>query len=193
MRMSRLALLLPLFLASLASAQDRGDLALNMGRGLGSGMSMGWTFRDNWTLQPTIALGYSDLNGFQASLGGTVLRSFGWGHRVYGYVGAGVYYGSANAGYSTTVGGPAQRPGAVNGSGATSVNNAAYYSTSSLTYLTAPAGLRGKVYGNFEVFAEAAYQRTLSGQFGANQPGQFSGDANRRFGATLGLTMRLGG
>jgi hypothetical protein len=194
MRISRLALLLSVFfLPSLAAAQDRGDVALNMGRGLGSGMSVGWTFKDNWTLQPTIALGYSDQGGFQAALGGTVLRSFGWGHRVYGYVGAGVYYGSANGGYATTAGGPAPRPGTVNGG--TAPNNATgspyYYSNSSLTYLTTPAGLRAKIYGNFELFAEAAYQRTLSGDFGPNQPGQFSGDASQRFGATLGITMRL--
>jgi len=192
MRMSRFALLLPLvFSAGLASAQDQGDVALNMGRGLGSGMSVGWTFKDNWTLQPTIALGYSSQSGVQAALGGTVLRSFGWGHRVYGYVGAGVYYGTANGGYSTTAGGPAARPGNVNGTTPNNVTSSPYYASSSLTYLTTPAGLRARVYGNFELFAEAAYQRTLSGNFGPNQPGQFSGDANGRFGATFGLTMRL--
>ncbi len=188
MRIPKLALLLTLcFLPAFASAQDRGDVALNMGRGLGSGMSVGWTFRDNWTLQPTIALAYSDVAGFQASLGGTVLRSLGWGHRVYGYVGAGIYYGSANNGYATTMGGVAQRPGTVNGG--TAYNP--YYSTASITYLTTPAGLRARVHGNFELFAEAAYQRTLSGEFGPDQIGQWSGDANSRFGATFGLTMRL--
>ncbi len=188
MRVSRYAFLLPLFLnAGLASAQDRGDVALNMGRGLGSGMSVGWTFKENWTLQPTIALGYSDVAGFQAALGGTVLRSFGWGHRVYGYAGGGIYYGSANNGYSTTVGGRAQPQGAVNGSGAYN----SYYGTSSITYLTTPAGLRARLYGNFELFAEAAYQRALSGKFGPDQRGQFSGDGNHRFGATFGVTIRL--
>lgn len=188
MRIPRFALLLPLFfLPALASGQDRGDVALNMGRGLGSGMSVGWTFKDNWTLQPTIALGYSDVAGFQASLGGTVLRSFGWGHRVYGYAGAGIYYGSANNGYATTVGGPAQRTGTVNSVGAYNP----YYNTASITYLTTPAGVRARLYGNFELFAEAAYQRTLSGSFGPDQIGQFSGDANQRFGATFGITMRL--
>ena len=188
MRVSRYAFLLPLLLLpGLAAAQERGDVALNMGRGLGSGMSLGWTFKENWTLQPTIALGYSDVTGFQASLGGTVLRSFGWGHRVYGYAGAGVYYGSANNGYATTVGGTAPRPGTVNGSGAYN----SYYATSSITYLTTPAGLRARLYGNFELFAEAAYQKTLSGEFGPDQRGQFSGDANQRFGATFGITMRL--
>jgi hypothetical protein len=194
MRVSRLAFLLPLALsAGVASAQDQGAVAVNMGRGLGSGMSVGWTFRDNWTLQPTLGLGYSSQGGFQAALGGTVLRSFGWGHRVYGYAGAGVYYGSANTGYSQTTGGLAPRSGTVNGGTVpnNTVSSSNYYSTSSLGYLTAPAGLRAKVYDNFELFAEAAYQRTLSGEFGANQAGQFSGNANRRFGATFGLTMRL--
>ena len=120
--------------------RERGDVALNMGRGLGSGMSVGWTFKENWTLQPTIALGYSDVTGFQASLGGTVLRSFGWGHRVYGYAGAGIYYGSANSGYATTVGGTAPRPG----SGETAARaTTPYYATSNITYLTTPGGPAG--------------------------------------------------
>jgi hypothetical protein len=190
MRMSRLALLLPLsLLGTFASAQDRGDVALNMGRGLGSGMSVGWTFKDNWTLQPTIGLAYSDLNGFAASLGSTVLRSFGFGHRVYGYVGAGVYYSSVNSTASSTTTGGRVQPGSATPNGAYNP----YYSTGSLTYLTTPAGLRGRVYGNFELFAEAAYQRTLSGGFAPDQVGQFSGNGNQRFGATFGISMRLGG
>jgi len=187
MRISRYAFLLPLIvLASLASAQDRG-VALNMGRGLNNGMSVGWTFRENWTLQPTIGAAYSSQGGFQASLGSTVLRSFGSDHRVYGYVGAGVYYGSANNGAYSTYGGRVQTPGAVNGT----AYNSVYYANSNITYLTTPAGLRARIYGNFEMFAEAAYQKTLSGEFGPNQSGQFSGNANQRFGATLGITMRL--
>ena len=189
MRISRYALLLPLVvLPGLASAQERG-VALNMGRGLNNGMSVGWTFKENWTLQPTIGAAYSSQGGFQASLGSTVLRSFGSDHRVYGYVGAGIYYGSANNGYSGygPVGGGLQSPGGVNGTGAYNSN----YAMSSITYLTAPAGLRARIYSNFELFAEAAFQRTLSGQFGPNQSGQFSGNTSQRFGATMGISMRL--
>ena len=186
MRISRYTLLFALF-PVVASAQDRGDVALNMGRGLGSGMSVGWTFKDNWTLQPTVALGYSDQAGFRASLGSTVLRSIGWGHRVYGYAGAGIYYGSVNTGYVTTLGGAAARPGTMN----TGTAYNPLYGNANVTYVTAPAGLRARLFGNLELFAEGAYQRTLAGEFGPNQVGQWSGDGNSRLGATLGITMRL--
>ncbi|MBX7186132.1 MAG: hypothetical protein K1Y01_13410 [Vicinamibacteria bacterium] len=185
MRISRYTLLLA-FLPAIASAQDRGDMALNMGRGLGSGMSVGWTFKDNWTLQPTVALGYSDQAGFRASLGGTVLRSIGWGHRVYGYAGAGIYYGSVNTGYVTRLGGTA-RPGTMT----TGTVYSPLYSNATVTYVTTPVGLRARLFGNLELFAESAYQRTLAGEFGPNQVGQWSGNSNSRFGATLGITMRL--
>lgn len=117
-----------------------------------------------------------------------MLRSIGFGRRVYGYVGAGIYYGSANNGAYSPYGGRGQTPGAVNGA---AVNSAYYYGNSNITYVTTPAGLRARIHGNFELFAEAAYQRTLSGEFGPNQVGQFSGNANERFGATFGVTMRL--
>ena len=184
MRSSLLALPL-LVLPSLALAQDRG-VALNMGRGLDNGMSVGWTFRENWTLRPTLGAGYSQQTGFQASIGSTVLRSFGYGHRVYGYAGAGVYYGSANTGGGSTLGRPNPGTTGVNG-----INNSGYGRAANIAYVTAPAGLRARLYGNFEAFAEAAFQKTLSGQFGVNQVGQFSGNANQRFGATFGVTMRL--
>lgn len=185
MRSSRLALALPfLLLPGLSSAQDRG-VALNMGRGLNNGMSVGWTFKENWTLQPTLAAGYSQATGFQASLGSTVLRSFGSGHRVYGYLGAGVYYGSANTGVST-FGGPRQ------GGGPSSGNQfGSSLQAPNIVYATTPVGLRARLYGNVEAFAEAAYQKTLSGQFGLSQTGQFTGNGDRRFGATLGLSLRL--
>lgn len=187
MRIARYAFLLPLFLLpGLAPAQERG-VAMNMGRGLDSGMSLGWTFKENWTLRPTLGATYSDQTGFQASIGSTILRSFGFGHRVYGYAGAGVYYGSANNGTYSTFGGRGRTPGTINGN---PVNNSVY-GTSNITYLTTPAGLRARIHGNFEAFAEAAYQRTLSGEFGLNQSGQFSGNANERFGATFGITIRL--
>ena len=52
-------------------------------------MSVGWTLKDNWTLQPgRPRLQRSGrLPGFPR---GTVLRYIGWGHRVYGYAGAGI-------------------------------------------------------------------------------------------------------
>ena len=129
-------------------AGERGDVALNMGRGLGSGMSVGWTFKENWTLQPTIALGYSDVAGFQASLGGTVLRSFGWGHRVYGDAGAGIYYGVREQ----RVCHDGRRNRAAAGDRETAAGaTTPYYPTSSITYLTAPAGLRARLHGNFEL------------------------------------------
>ena len=186
MRISLLVLPL-LVLPSFALAQDRG-VALNMGRGLDNGMSVGWTFKENWTLRPTLGAGYSQQTGFQASIGSTVLRSFGYGHRVYGYVGAGIYYGSANAGNNSTFGGRGQTPG---NTGVNALNNSLYGSTANIAYVTAPLGLRARLYGNFEAFAETAYQKTLSGQFGLSQTGQFSGNANQRFGATFGVTMRL--
>lgn len=186
MRASLLAL--PLFLLpSLALAQEPG-VALNMGRGLDNGMSVGWTFRENWTLRPTLGAGYSQQTGFQASIGSTVLRSFGFGHRVYGYVGAGVYYGSANTGANPAFGGRGQNPG---NTGVTSLNNSLYQSGANIAYVTAPLGLRARLYGNFEAFAEAAYQRALSGQFGLNQTGQFSGNGSERYGATFGVSVRL--
>jgi hypothetical protein len=187
MPVSRYAFLFPLFLVpSLAAAQDRG-FALNLGRGLDSGMSVGWTFKENWTLRPILGATYSQQTGFRPSVGSTVLRSFGSDHRVYGYVGAGIYYGSANNGAYSTFAGGAQTPGTINGN---ALNNS-FYSTSNIAYLTAPAGLRARIYNNFEAFAEAAYQRTLSGQFGINQVGQFSGNGRERFGATFGVSMRL--
>jgi hypothetical protein len=186
MRASLLALPLLLF-PTLALAQEPG-VALNMGRGLDNGMSLGWTFRENWTLRPTLGAGYSQQTGFQASIGSTVLRSFGFGHRVYGYAGAGVYYGSANTGVNSGFGGPGQIPG---NAGVNSLNNSLYRSVANIAYVTAPVGLRAQIYGNFEAFAEAAYQRTLSGQFGLSQTGQFSGNGNQRVGATFGVTMRL--
>jgi len=186
MRASAVALPL-LFLPTLALAQDRG-VALNMGRGLDNGMSVGWTFKENWTLRPTLGAGYSQQTGFQASIGSTVLRSFGFGHRVYGYAGAGIYYGSANTGANSPFGGRGQNPA---NTGVNSLNNSLYQNPGNIAYVTAPLGLRARLYGNFEAFAEAAYQKTLSGQFGLNQTGQFSGNGGQRFGATFGVTMRL--
>lgn len=187
MRVSAFAFSL-LLLPGLARAQDQG-MAINMGRGIDSGMSVGWTFKENWTLRPTIAAAYSDQTGFEASLGATVLRSVAIGPRLYAYAGAGVYYGSANAGVGTTLGGPGQT--AAGGPRGSPLSTSLAQSTGSLAYFTAPAGLRARIYGNFEAFAEAAYQHTLSGQFGLSQTGQFSGNGNERFGATLGITIRL--
>ncbi|MEO8500531.1 MAG: hypothetical protein ABI565_06420 [Vicinamibacteria bacterium] len=185
MRVSFFALPL-LLIPSLTVAQDRG-VALNMGRGLDNGMSVGWTFKENWTLRPTLGAGYSQQSGFQASIGSTVLRSFGYGHRVYGYAGAGIYYGSANTGVNSAFGGPGQNQ---RGTGVNSLNNS-LYRAANIAYVTAPVGLRARLYGNFEAFAETAYQRTLSGQFGLSQTGQFSGNGRARLGATFGVTMRL--
>jgi hypothetical protein len=186
MRSSHLLLALPLLLlAGLSSAQDQG-VALNMGRGLNNGMSVGWTFKENWTLQPTLAAGYSQQTGFQASVGSTVLRSFGSGHRVYGYVGAGVYYGSANTGVNN-FGGPRQ----TGGPGSSTQFGSALQPAANIVYATTPVGVRARLYGNVEAFAEAAYQKTLSGQFGPSQTGQFTGNGDRRFGATVGLSLRL--
>ncbi len=190
MRLAPLAVSLSLLMVpSLALAQDRG-FALNMGRGLDSGMSVGWTFKENWTLRPTLGATYSEQTGFQASVGSTVLRSFNLGERFYAYIGAGVYYGSANNGVVVqTYGGPGQTSG---GNARTNqINNSFYQDSGSLAYITAPAGLRARLYGNFEAFAEASYQRTLAGEFGLNQTGQFSGNRSERFGATLGISVRL--
>ena len=184
MRMSALALSL-LLLPGLAAAQDQG-VALNMGRGLDSGMSVNWTFRENWTLRPTLGLGYSDFNGFEAFLGSTVLRSFALGERVYVYGGAGVYFGSSG---STRVEGGQQTPGGVGG--ASQFESSYTQNSGSLLYFTAPVGLRARLYGNFEAFAETAYQKTMSGQFALNQTGQFSGNGRQRFGATFGVSLRL--
>ena len=192
MRVAPLAVSVPLSLLlipSLALAQDRG-VALNMGRGLDSGMSVGWTFKENWTLRPTLGATYSQQTGFQATVGSTVLRSFNLGERFYAYIGAGAYYGSANNG---VVGQNYGGPGQTNGGNARTnqINNSFNQSSGSLAYVTAPAGLRARLYGNFEAFAEASYQRTLAGEFGLNQAGQFSGNRTERFGATLGISIRL--
>ena len=194
MRSSLLALPL-LLLPAISSAQEPG-IAVNMGRGLDNGMSVGWTFKENWTLRPTIAAAYSQQGGFQAAVGATLLRSISLGQRFYAYAGAGIYYGSANSG----LGG--QNPiGVTGGTGANggnggnvrtnAINSSLYQSTPSIAYVTAPAGLRARVKGNFELFAEAAYQRTLTGQFGLSQAGQFSNNGRERFGATFGLSMRV--
>ncbi len=187
MRVSTLALSFLMF-PSLALAQDQG-VAINMGRGIDNGMSVGWTFKENWTLRPTIAAAYSDQTGFEASLGATVLRSVAIGPRFYAYAGAGVYYGSANAGVGTPFGGPGQA--LAGGPRGSELSTSLAQSSGSLAYFTTPAGLRARIYGNVEAFAEAAYQHTLSGQFGLNQTGQFSGDGNERFGATFGISIRL--
>ena len=172
-----------------AAAQDRG-MALNMGRGLDNGMSVGWTFKENWTLRPTLGAGYSQQTGFQAAIGSTVLRSFSLGERFHAYGGAGIYYGSANTGVSgQTVSGPGALSG---GNGRANQGSGAFaQSTGSIAYITAPIGLRARVHGNFEAFAEAAYQRTVSGQFGLSHTGQFSGNGTERYGATFGISMRL--
>lgn len=195
MRTSFLGVALLLVLApELAHAQDTG-LALNAGRGLDNGASVDWTFKEDWTLRPTIAAGYSQQTGFDARLGSTVLRSFGAGHRVYAYVGAGFLYATGRGNNGSNLGGPGQAGGAGAGVGGRIpqgvTSNNLILNEPSAFYLTAPAGLRARIYGNFEAFAEAAYQRTLSGQFPLNQTGQFSGDLNRRFGATFGVSLRL--
>ncbi len=142
-----------LLLPTLALAQDPGT-ALNLGRGLSNGMSLGWTFRENWTLQPTIGASYSDQTGFEALVGSTVLRSVSLGPRVYAYAGAGVYYESLNgrAGIQN-FGTPGQTGG---GNVRTDqMNNSFAQNTGSLVYFTAPLGLRARLYGNFEAFAGA--------------------------------------
>jgi hypothetical protein len=59
-------------------------------------------------------------------------------------------------------------------------------------YLTTPAGVRARIFGNFEAFVEAAYQHALSGEFVPNQSGQFySGNPSSRLGASLGISLRL--
>jgi len=57
--------------------------------------------------------------------------------------------------------------------------------------MTAPVGVRARVFRNFEAYAEAAYQKTLTGQFGLSQAGQFSGNERERYGATFGISLRL--
>ena len=188
MRSALIALSL-LLLPGLSQAQDRG-VALNMGRGLDNGMSVGWTFKENWTLRPMLGAGYSQQTGFQAAVGSTVLRSLNLSERLSAYVGAGVYYGSANSGVGgQTLGGPVQTNGG--NPRQNNLTSALYQSTGSIMYVTAPVGLRARVHGNFEAYVEAAYQRTVSGQFGLSQTGQFSGNGSERFGATLGISMRL--
>ncbi len=184
MRIAPFALSL-LLLPGLAAAQDQG-FALNMGRGLDSGMSVNWTFRENWTLRPTLGLGYSDFNGFEAFVGSTLLRSFAIGDRVYAYGGAGVYFGSS--GSSPVVQGT-QTPGGPRG--ASQFETSYAQNSGSLLYFTAPVGLRARLFGNLEAFAETAYQRTMSGQFALNQTGQFSGNGRQRFGGTFGISLRL--
>lgn len=183
MRIAPFALSLLLF-PGLAAAQEEG-VALNMGRGLDSGMSVNWTFRENWTLRPTLGLGYSDFNGFEAFLGATVLRSFPLGDRVYVYGGAGLYFGSSG---SSPLDGP-QTPGGLEGAG--QFETSYRQNSGSLFYFTAPVGLRARIFGNVEAFAETAYQKTMSGQFALNQTGQFSGNERQRFGATFGISLRL--
>lgn len=180
MRIAPFAFSMLLF-PGLAVAQDQG-FALNMGRGLDSGMSV------NWTLRPTLGLGYSDFNGFEAFLGSTLLRSFAIGDRVYVYGGAGVYFGSSGPSASGGSNGT-QTPGGVRGTG--QIETSFAQSSGSLFYFTAPVGLRARLFGNVEAFAETAYQRTVSGQFALNQTGQFSGNGRQRFGGTVGISLRL--
>ena len=190
MRISRVALSLGIFLPCLAAAQEPG-MAVNLGRGLDQGASLGWTFKEDWTLRPTIGAGYSQYGGWQYAVGSTLLRSFGSTHRVYGYIGVGAYVGSVNNSYSspTSLGGPSSVGGpngtVSNSTGSLSANRG------SMAYVTAPVGVRARVFGNFEVFAEGAYQKTLAGSFTGRQSGRISGDDGQRFGATFGLTMRL--
>jgi hypothetical protein len=180
-------LVLALALAALpgvAAAQDPG-FAVNLGSGLDRGASLGWTFKENWTLQPTIGAGYSQQTGVQASIGSTVLRSFGYGHRVYGYVGAGAYFGTANTGSRMNQPAPLAPPSNSNLRGSGSGGSIAYVST--------PIGLRVRITESFEAYAEGAYQRTLTGAFGLNQSGQFygGGSGRERLGGSVGITMRL--
>ena len=190
MRISRVALSLGILLPSLAAAQEPG-IAVNLGRGLDRGASLGWTFKEDWTLRPTIGAGYSQYSGWQYAVGSTILRSFGSTHRVYGYIGVGAYVGSANDAYSST--GGLGGPNNISGRNGTSANSSSTLSGNrgSLAYVTAPVGLRARVHGNFELFAESAYQKTLAGDFVGQQTGRISGDTDQRFGATFGLTMRL--
>src|SRR5262249_6813078 len=152
------------------------------GRGLDNGMGVNWTFKENWTLRPTIGAGYSQQSGFQARIGSTVLRSVGAGHRVYAYVGARAYF-TTGSGRTSRLGGPNQT-GAVSGrtNFSTSASSLDRNYQPQAFYVTAPVGLRARLFGNFEAFAEAAYQKTVSGTFALSQTGQFSGDQNGRFG-----------
>ena len=181
---SALALLM---LPSLALAQDRG-FAVNMGRGLDNGMSVGWTFKENWTLRPTLGIGYSDLTGFaglhrvdrpalvqprRAGLrlrrGGRLLRIGeqlcpdrrrpGPARRFRRGPEPGLRRDLAELPGSRLHDDPGRPPG------------------------PHPWRLRG--------FAEAAWQHTLSGEFAPDQAGQFSGNPSSRFGATLGISLRL--
>lgn len=117
------------------------------------------------------------------NFGSTVLRSFPLGNRLSAYVGAGVYYGSANSGVGGhSLGNPSQT-----GRGnvrANQLDSPFKQNTGSILYATTPVGVRAGVHGNFEVYLEAAYQRTLTGEFGLSQTGQFSGNGSERFGAT---------
>lgn len=184
-----------LLLPSVALAQDPG-VSLNMGRGLDNGGSINWTFKENWTLRPTLGAGYSRQTGFQASLGSTILRSIGSGHRVYGYLGAGLYYGSANLGRGSSYGAPGQGAPGIGGAQGSPLQGSPYDpllngNAGNVAYMTTPIGLRARIHGNVEAFAEAAYQKALSGQFGLNQTGQFTGNGGERFGATFGISLRL--
>ncbi len=185
------AFLLPLlFVPSLAAAQGEG-VALNMGRGLDNGTSLSWTFKENWTLRPTLGLGYSQYTGFEAFVGSTVLRSFAIGDRLYAYAGAGIHFGSVNTSTTlttSTVPGGTQTPG---GREAGGLNDPLTQSGVGLLYFTAPVGLRARIHGNFEAFAETAYQRAMTGQFALSQTGQFSGNERQRLGATFGISLRL--
>ena len=188
MRVRLLGLSLMMVLPSAAFAQEPG-VALNAGRGLDNGMGVNWTFTENWTLRPTVGAGYSQQTGFQARIGSTILRSFGSSHRVYGYIGAGIYAYRGGSGTYINQGQNNPTPAATPVSFTTP-----YLRTQpNSVYVTTPVGLRGRLWGNFEAFAEAAYQKTLSGEFSTiNQTGQFSGDQYQRFGATFGISMRLG-
>lgn len=182
---------LSLVLMSSAAFAQAPGVALNAGRGLDNGMGVNWTFKENWTLRPTVGAGYSQQAGFQARIGSTILRSVGAGHRVYAYIGAGAYFTTGNS-RTSTLGGVNQTGGVVGQSNVSaSANSFDRYYQPQAFFVTAPLGVRARLYRNFEAFAEAAYQKTLTGQFAQSQTGQFSGDQYARFGATFGISMRL--
>jgi hypothetical protein len=184
MRVFRFAVPLALLLATDATAQDAARFkdrdpnrgaSIDFGSGLDNGVSFNYRFNENWSIRPTLGLGYQSQTGVQFALGSTVLRSFGYGNRVYGYLGAGVHFGSANRAYDPYV----------------HTSRANQQNLENVAYATTPVGLRVRLFGDIEAFAEGAYQRAFSGRFGYATWGQFHGNDRARYGATFGVSLRI--
>ena len=184
MRVFRFVAPLALLLATEATAQDAARIkdrdpnrgaSVDIGSGLGNGVSFNYRFNENWSVRPTLGLGYQSQTGLQVAVGSTVLRSFGYGNRVYGYVGAGVHFEPTSRGYDPYL-------------YAIQANQQDF---GNVAYATTPVGIRVRLFGDIEAFAEGAYQRSFSGRFGRATWGQFHGNDRARYGATFGVSLRI--